>query len=125
MEATAPDEARAYLSRGFEALHNFWYDAARDAFHEAQRLHPDFVLAYWGEAFSHHYPFGFSGGQPDELRAALARLAPAPEARAALAPTERERRYLEAIEELAKDGSETDRRRAFSAATYSRPLLIQ
>ena len=62
MAASASDEARLFLNRGIEALHNFWYEAAREAFREAQQLEPDFVLAAWGEAFSHHSPFGFSGG---------------------------------------------------------------
>ena len=114
MAASASDEARLFLNRGIEALHNFWYEAAREAFREAQQLEPDFMLAAWGEAFSHHYPFGFSGGDLEEVRAALARLAPTPEARAALAKTEREQRYLDAIEVLAGEGSEQERRRGFA-----------
>lgn len=116
MRATAGDEARLHLNRGFEALHNFWYEAARESFREASRLEPGFVLAHWGEAFSFHSPFGFEGGQPDSLRAALDRLGPTPEARAALAPTERERAYLAALERLAGTGSERERRVAFSRA---------
>ncbi len=116
MAASASEEARAYLNRGIEALHNFWYEAAREAFREAQRLEPQFVLAVWGEAFSYHYPFGFSGGQPDEIRATLNRMAPTPAARAALAKSERERRYLDAIEVLASDRPEEERRRGFSRA---------
>lgn len=116
MAASASEEARAYLNRGIEALHNFWYDAARQAFAEAERLEPNFVLAHWGEAFSYHYPFGFSGGSPAEIRAALDRLAPTAAERARLARTERERAYLEAIEVLAAPGSEVERRRGFAAA---------
>lgn len=114
MEASASQEARLYLNRGIEAVHNFWYEAAREAFREAQRRQADFVLAAWGEAFSYHYPFGFSGGDLEEMRAALDRLAPTPEARAALAPTDRERRYLAAIEVLAGEGPEEERRRGFA-----------
>lgn len=116
MEATASEEARLHLNRGFEALHNFGYEAARESFREAIRLEPGFVLAHWGEAFSFHYPFGFEGGEPDSVRAALGRLAPTPEARAALAPTSRERAYLDALERLAGPGSERERRIAFSRA---------
>lgn len=114
MAASASDEARLFLNRGIEALHNFWYEAAREAFREAQQLEPDFVLAVWGEAFSHHWPFGFSGGDLEEIRAALDRLAPTRRARAALAKTEREQRYLDAIEVLAGEGSEQERRRGFA-----------
>jgi tetratricopeptide (TPR) repeat protein len=116
MAASGSEEARAHLNRGIEALHNFWYDAAREAFGQAQALEPNFVLAVWGEAFSHHYPFGFSGGELEEIRAALDRLAPTPKARAALARTDRERRYLDAIEVLAGEGTEQQRRRGFSQA---------
>ncbi len=35
MAASASAEARAHLNRGIEALHNFWYEAAREAFREA------------------------------------------------------------------------------------------
>ena len=114
MAASASDEARVFLNRGIEALHNFWYEAAREAFREAQRLESDIVLAVWGEAFSRHYPFGFSGGKSEEIRAALQRLAPTPGARAALAQTDRERHYLAAMEVLAGEGSEKERRYGFA-----------
>ncbi len=114
MAASASEEARLHLNRGVEALHNFWYDAARVSFRSAQEIEPDFVLAYWGEAFSFHYPFGFTGGEPDSIRAVLNRLAPSATARAALASTERERAFLDAIEVLASDGTEQERRRGFA-----------
>lgn len=118
MRASASPAAGEQLNRGVEALHDFWYVEARERFREAQRLEPGFVLAHWAEALSHHYPFGYSGGDPDEMRAALDRLAPTPGARAELARTERERRYLAAIEILAGEGTEQERRKGFARAMH-------
>ena len=92
-------EAQAPFLRGLAALHSFWYDEAADLFREAQRIDPDFALAYWGEALTHNHPLwdqydGAAG------REALERLAATPAERAAKATTELERDYLETAEVL-------------------------
>lgn len=110
----ADPEAREQLRVGLSALHDFWYPEARRRFREARRLDPELALAYWGEAFSFHYPFGFSGGSPDSVRAAVERFASTPRARAERARTERARRWLAALNSLAGDGSERERRAAFA-----------
>jgi tetratricopeptide (TPR) repeat protein len=98
------DTAQPYFVQGVAALHNFDYDDAAILFRAAQRVDPDFAMAYWGEAMTHtavvwrRYP----GGQQhrDKALSVLARLGPTPEARAAKAPTEREKGFLAAVEAL-------------------------
>ena len=43
----------AYL-RGVTALHQFEYEDANEAFLQARRLDPSFVMAYWGEAMTYN-----------------------------------------------------------------------
>ena len=101
---SASDTAQSYFVQGVAALHNFDYYDAAILFRAAQRVEPDFAMAYWGEAMTYtavvwrRYP----GGQQhrDKALSVLARLGPTPEARAAKAPTEREKGYLAAVEAL-------------------------
>ncbi len=94
----APEAQHDFL-RAVLLLHSFEYDFAAEAFRKAQAIDPDFALAYWGEAMTYTHPVW---NQKDAAAAmgALARYAPTPEARAAKAPTERERAYLSAVDVL-------------------------
>jgi tetratricopeptide (TPR) repeat protein len=96
-------EAQPDFIRGVLLLHSFEYDYAADAFKKAQEIDPDFALAYWGEAMTYTHPV-WNQKDGDAARAALARYAPTPEARAARAPTERERAYLQALDVLYGEG---------------------
>ncbi|HWM89833.1 MAG TPA: hypothetical protein VN493_03630 [Thermoanaerobaculia bacterium] len=108
-------EAQAHFVRGVAALHSFWYDEAADAFREAQKADPGFALAYWGEAMTYNHPI-WSEQDREAALAALERLAPAPEARAAKAPTEREKAWMAAVEVLYGEGEKKDRDRAYAEA---------
>ncbi len=94
----APAAQHDFL-RGVLLLHSFEYGYAAEAFRKAQEIDPDFAMAYWGEAMTYTHPVW---NQKDAAAAskALARYAPTPEARAAKAPTDRERAYLSAIDAL-------------------------
>jgi tetratricopeptide (TPR) repeat protein len=105
--------AQAPFIRGVLLLHNFEYDDAIAAFREAERLDPNFALAFWGEALSYDQPLWYNESV-DKARTALARLAPTPAARQAKAPTAREKGYLEAVERLYGTGDEAGRNRAYS-----------
>ena len=96
-------------------LHSFEYETAAEAFRQAQTADASFALAYWGEAMTYNHPLW---QQQDARRRAqaLKRLAAAPEARAAKAPTDRERQYLAAVETLYGDGSKHDRDQAYMRA---------
>lgn len=102
--ATFPTSAKSAAAqtafmRGLLLLHLFEYPSAAKAFEQAEHLQPDFAMAYWGEAMTYNH------GIWNELdaaagSAALARLGPTPAARAAKAPTAREKAYLAAVEIL-------------------------
>src|SRR6476661_10877377 len=87
--------AQKSFIRGVLLLHSFEYQDAATAFREAERIDPRFALAYWGEAMTWTHPI-WNQQNVDSARAILARLAPSAELRRALAPTPRERGYLEA-----------------------------
>src|SRR5688572_22009064 len=114
-KASGSAAAQAPFQRGVAALHNFWYDEAADAFREAQKIDPQFVLAFWGEAMTYNHPVWGQQDQ-DAARAALVRLASTAEERAAKAPTEREKAWLAAVETLYGDGDKPARDRAYAEA---------
>jgi tetratricopeptide (TPR) repeat protein len=94
----APEAQHDFL-RGLLLLHSFEYGYAAEAFRKAQEIDPDFAMAYWGEAMTYTHPV-WNEKDKDAAVDALARYAPTPAARAAKAPTERERAYLAAVDVL-------------------------
>jgi len=92
-------EAQSAFLTGVRALHSFEFDPARIAFEEAQKIDPDFALAYWGQAMSDNHPL-WAQQDMEAATAALKRLAPTFEGRLEKAPTEKEKAYLTAIETL-------------------------
>lgn len=109
------DTAQRAFLRGLLLLHLFEYDRAEAAFREAGAVEPGFAMAAWGEAMTHTHPVW---DQQDVAagRAALARLAPTPAARAARAPTPREKAYLGALEILYGEGPKARRDTLYSEA---------
>jgi tetratricopeptide (TPR) repeat protein len=100
--------AQPHFIRGVLLLHSFEYEDAATAFREAQRLDPDFAMAYWGEAMTYNHPL-WAQQDRDAAREALARLAPTPEARAAAAGSDKERAWLAAVEALYGEGDKQAR----------------
>ena len=92
-------EAQAPLLRGMLLLHSFEYEDAAAAFRDAQRVDPDFAMAYWGEAMTHTHPL-WNEQNLAAARAVLERLGGSAARRLERAGTERERLYLEATEAL-------------------------
>lgn len=115
---SGPPAAQEPFLRGVLFLHSFEYEDARDAFLEAQTIAPRFALAYWGEAMTHNHPLWAQQDQEAAL-AALAKLAPTPDQRSQLAPTEREKDYLDAVEILYGSGSKQERDLAYERAMAS------
>ncbi len=93
------EAAQPAFLKGVMALHSFEFDEARIAFEEAQRIDPDFALAYWGQAISDNHPL-WAEQDTEAATKALNRLAPTHDARLAKAPTEKEKAYLEAVDVL-------------------------
>ncbi len=101
--------------RGVLFLHSFEYDSAARYFREAQRLDPNYAMAYWGEAMTYTHPVWYQQDKP-AATAVLQRLAPSPVARRALAPTAREKRWLDVLEVLYGEGEKTARDTAYAHA---------
>ncbi|HST58294.1 MAG TPA: hypothetical protein VLK84_06400, partial [Longimicrobium sp.] len=99
--------------RGIALTHSFEYNEAVRAFREAMAADSLFALPYWAEALTYsHVVWGeenLEGG-----RAALARLAPTPEARIAKARTPGERAFAGAVEALFAEGDQVTRVRGFA-----------
>ncbi len=106
---SATGEAQDHFLRGVAILHSFGWKQAREQFHAAQAIDPDFALAYWGESLAYNHPL-VTNMDPTEPRKALARLAPTAEERIAKAPTEREKGLMRAVEILWGDGDHGKRR---------------
>ncbi len=113
--STRVPEAQRAFEQGMLELHLYHYPDAERSFQRAQALDRDFALAYWGEAMTATWPI-WNTDFPERGRAALAKLGATPEARAAKAPTAREKGYLAAAEKLYGSGTIAERDAAFLAA---------
>ncbi len=109
-------EAQEHFLRGVAILHSFGWKQAIAEFQEAQRLDPDFAMAYWGETLCYNHPLFGSTPDNENPRAVLRRLGASRGQRLAKAPTEREKGFLEAVEILWGDGDYDDRRVAYMEA---------
>ncbi len=105
---SATGKAQEHFLRGVAILHSFGWKQAREQFHAAQEIDPDFAMAYWGESLAYNHPL-VTNMNPEEPRAALKRLGATPEERLAKAPTEREKGLLGAVEILWGEGEHRDR----------------
>ena len=112
---SATPEAQRHFLRGVAILHSFGWKQAIAEFQLAQKAQPDFALAYWGESLCYNHPLN---SQMDfkEPRAVLARLGPDRASRLAKAPTDREKGFMTAVEELWGDGDSRQRRVAYMNA---------
>lgn len=113
--ASGDPKAHPVFIKGLLMLHNFEYEDAREAFQEVQRMDPDFVMAYWGEALTHEHPLWHELDLA-AARAVLDKLGKTPDARVARAATDREKAYIRSLNVLFGPGSETERDYAYSAA---------
>ena len=102
--------AQAHFLRGALLLHSFEYEDAAAEFREAQKLDPDFAMAYWGEAMTYNHPLWMDRDR-DAASKALARLAPDRAAAGREGAHAAARRCTEAVEILYADGEKLDRDR--------------
>ncbi len=103
-------EAQKHFLRGVAILHSFGWKQAIAEFQAAQKLQPDFALAYWGETLCYNHPLN-AEQDAKSPRAVLARLGPDRASRLAKAPTPREKGFLGAVEDLWADGPDWRARR--------------
>ncbi len=106
---SASGEAQQHFLRGAALLHSFGWIQAREEFHAAQQIDPDFAMAYWGESLAYNHPL-VSQMPTANPRSALERLAPTRAERLAKAPTAREKGFLNAVEILWGEGDHVQRR---------------
>ena len=113
---TGKAEAQLPFMNGVRMVHSFEWEDAIESFQEAQKIDPDFYLAYWGEALSHYVGHHFQASSTDVPagRAALQKLGRTKKERLDKAPNDRERGYLEAVEALYGAGSPEERTLAYS-----------
>jgi len=111
---SGPPSAQADFLRGLAQLHNFEYEDAAEHFRNAQKVAPDFALAYWGEAMTQNHAV-WHEEDVAAARAILMRLAPTPETRLARAPNDREKLYLRSVEVLFGDGAKEERDRRYES----------
>jgi tetratricopeptide (TPR) repeat protein len=107
------EEAQEPFLNGLLMLHSFEYEDAREAFQNAQRVDPDFAMAYWGEAMTHNHPVWFSQDRAAAV-AALEKLGATADERLSHAATDREADYLEAAHILFGEGDKHARDDAFA-----------
>jgi tetratricopeptide (TPR) repeat protein len=102
------DKAQQHFLRGVAALHSFWYEEALDAFREATKVDPDFMMGYWGEAMAHNHPL-WSEQDTEAARKVIAKFKDSPKL------TARERAFLDAVKALYGEGDKYSRDLAYSA----------
>jgi len=116
--STRSAEAQQHFLRGVAILHSFGWKQAIGEFQSAQKLDPDFAMAYWGETLCYNHPlFGEATPDEDNPRAVLNRLGSTRSERVAKAPTALEKGFVDAVETLwAEEGTYDERRVAYMEA---------
>lgn len=95
---TSSELAQKYFNQGLNLLHCFWDFEAHRAFKEAVRLDPDAPMPYWGLFLSLNYN---QREELDERRLALAKMEELKER-----GNDREKRYIEAVLRLNREGGQ-------------------
>ena len=98
------EEAQEDFNRAVAMLHSFWYQKSEKAFAVVAQENPSCAMAYWGIAMSRFHQLWNKPG-PEDVRVGQAALE---EAKTVAAASERERGYINALEQLYKDANEVD-----------------
>ncbi len=96
---SASGEAQVRFLRGVSILHSFGWKQAKQEFQAAQKLDPDFALAYWGESLCYNHPL-IKESDLESPRAVLKKLGDTQQERLAKAPTDREKGFVLAVDAL-------------------------
>jgi len=115
--SSSPAAQKIFLD-GVRLLHNFEYEDAIQAFHDAIKVQPDFAMAYWGLAMSYNHPLWGEQDLPSARRA-LADL----DRVSATKLTSREKGFIAAIRLLYGDGDKGRRDAAYAEAMHQ--LYVQ
>ncbi len=107
-ENSGSKAAQTAFTQGVAAMHNFFYEEAAKYFQEAQKIDPNFAMAYWGEALSHNHPL-WSQQDSASGRKVLAKFGATRKERMDKTPTEREKLFMEAVEAMYGEGDKLAR----------------
>jgi len=107
-KVTGLAEAQPYFEKGLLLLHSFEYEDARAEFLKAQEIDSTFAMAYWGESMTYNHSL-WQRQEQEKAIAALQKLAPDSETRAALLKTDIEADFFKAVEILFGEGTKYDR----------------
>jgi len=102
------EKAQQHFLRGVAALHSFWYEEALDAFREATKVDPGFMMGYWGEAMAHNHPL-WSEQDTEAARKVVAKIKDSPKL------SGKEVAFLNAVRALYGEGDKRARDLAYSA----------
>ena len=93
---TASPEAQAFMTQGVAQIHSFYYFEAERSFRQAALIDPACPMAYWGMAMANVNNPRRARGFMKEAKAKVA----------SAKITRREQLYLDALDELYKDGGD-------------------
>jgi hypothetical protein len=113
--AAQPGDARTLFQRGLDALHQFEYEDANEAFRQARQIDPGFAMAYWGEAMTYNQTL-WRHEDVQAARQVLAQLGPTAAARSAKAVNPRDQGFLAAVDTLFADGDAVTRHQRYADA---------
>jgi tetratricopeptide (TPR) repeat protein len=112
-DVTGSEDAKAAFVKGHLLLHSFEYQDAAESFQEAQKIDPEFAMAYWGEAMTYNHSI-WQEQDYEKGKAVLEKLGSTPEARNAKAKTEIEKEFIQSLEVLYGDGTKANRDQAYA-----------
>jgi len=113
LEVTGKPEAQNAFKEGLLLMHSFEFKDAAIKFKEAQKIDPDFAMAYWGEAMSHNHPL-WREQDKDEALEILKKLGETPEEQKAKFSSALEKDLCEAIHILYGVGTKKEQDIAYS-----------
>lgn len=110
-------EAKDSFLKGLLLLHSFQYDEARVDFESAQKLDPEFAMAYWGEVMTYNHPV-WNEQNYAAANDVLTKLAPTSEGRLIKAQTPLEKGFINAVNKLYGSGSKLKRDDDYESAMH-------
>ncbi len=113
-EVTGQASAQPAFKQGLLYLHSFEYEDAAEAFQQAQKIDPGFVIAYWGEAMTYNHPL-WREQDFEKGNAVLNQLAAIPDERIDLAKTDLEKDFIRGVNILYGTGNKTKRDSLYAA----------
>ena len=102
------EEAQGAFIKGTLLLHSFEYEDAAEEFKKAQKIDPEFALAYWGEVMTYNHPL-WAQQDYHKSNTVLNKLSPDPEKRITFAKTEVEKGFIRAANALYGEGTKFER----------------